>query len=77
MKYPDFQHLTMDEHNYLIGGFSNTFGLTEHNSLDESNNCKGGNCEASCGQKSKEVKGNGLPNKNCAGNCVKGCGGNH
>lgn len=70
--------LSATESSKLVGGFSAAFSLDAiQDSTKKVNNCQGGNFKAGCGaaDSAKVHKPSNAPNKNCKGNCVKGCGG--
>ncbi|MDR0802300.1 hypothetical protein [Fluviicola sp.] len=73
----NFEKLSNNSSQELIGGFSISIGLLEQEPDATSvNNCKGGNVTVGCGSKNKKSKKKpkGI-NANCSGNCVTGCGG--
>jgi hypothetical protein len=75
MNFSEFEVLREDENNKLVGGFSAVFDGDPQDTIPKVNNCHGGNFKAGCGahHKYKKLKGN-IPNGNCKGNCVSGCG---
>ena len=73
-----FEQLSHTNSSKLIGGFSAVFDNDDQrDSAQKTNNCNGGNLKAGCGSKNvkKKSKPNHVPNSNCKGNCVPGCGG--
>ena len=59
----NFESLSEDSSNQLVGGFSASVSLTLDSASFETNNCNGGNC----------VDGCGATNNGC--NVVENCGG--
>jgi len=72
----NFARLNNSEAAQLIGGFSSVFsGNFSCGDTSKINNCYGGNLVVSCGKGFKSKKSSKhIPNTNCKGNCVKGCG---
>jgi hypothetical protein len=69
------QKLQQTESSKLIGGFSSAFSdFQDDTTKVKVNNCNGGNVKAGCGHKSNKPSSASGQNKNCHGNCVKGCG---
>ena len=76
-KYLEFEKLEENKTNFLIGGFSQSYvALDEMNNESTNINCKGGNCLKGCKTKVRknETSKKPIPNGNCKGNCVQGCG---
>lgn len=76
-KYLEFEKLEENETNFFIGGFSQSYVALDEMNNENANNCKGGNCLKGCKTKErkKENSKKPIPNGNCKGNCVQGCGG--
>lgn len=77
-KILQFERLNHTDSFKLIGGFSIAFDTEmQQDSTQKVNNCHGGNFKVGCGgghKNKKDTVSKHLPNKNCKGNCVPGCG---